>query len=718
MSAEPVLAVAVERLPSAESGDGRALVDPDALARAGIPAGGVVELRTHRGRRLLARVAPRDDDRGRGVVRLDRYQMRFLKPDLHEAIAVTPVDAPEAKRVVLEPLAPMPDDLNALERDIARRFAEGEQLVCEGMFVPIQVASFPRPVLFRVISADPERAVAGAGTRVVVRATTLAPGMAASLVSFDDVGGLRPEIAQIRELVEFPLRYPEVYDDLGIEPARGILLHGPPGVGKTYLARAIANEIGAHFVYVNGPEIVSSVHGGTEANLRRVFEEAMEHSPAVVLIDELDSIAPDRRESGSQADVRMGTQLLSLLDGLISMEDVIVIGTTNRAEALDPALRRPGRLDREILIGPPDAQGRREILEVHTRAVPLSEKAIAFLPELARMTHGYVGADLMELVRQAALNALRRAAGPGFTGSGEVAEGGARVVVQKKDLLLAMQQTHPSALRESLLAVPEVGWSDIGGLGDVIATVREAVEMPLLHPEAFARLRVRPNAGILLYGPPGTGKTMLAQAAARECGANFIAIDGPEVFSKWLGASEQAIRHVFRIARQVAPTVLFFDQLDAIAPRRSGDAANATTARVVSQLLAELDGIEVASRIVVLGATNRRDLLDPALLRPGRLGRGVYVGLPDEPARDEIARVLIKSLPTEADVDVEREVQHVARETEGFSGADIAELVERAKLLALRASSYSDEVRIGARHLREALERMRRERTGSSPVEV
>jgi transitional endoplasmic reticulum ATPase len=718
VSTERAHALTAERLPSTESGDGRAFVDPAALDRAGIEAGSVVELRTHRGRRLLARVAPRSEDAGRGVVRLDRYQMRFLKPDLHEAIVLSPVEVAEARRVVLEPLAPMPEDLNALEREIARRTSESAQLVCGGMLVPLRLSSFSKPIPFRVISSDPERAVVGAGTRVVVRTSALGPGTTASLVNFDDVGGLRPEIAQIRELVEFPLRYPQVYDDLGIEPPRGILLHGPPGVGKTYLARAIANEIGAHFVYVNGPEVVSSVHGGTEANLRRVFEEAMEHSPAVVLIDELDSIAPDRRESGSQADVRMGTQLLSLLDGLISMEDVIVIGTTNRAEALDPALRRPGRLDREIFIGPPDADGRREILDVHTRGVPLSEKAIAFLPDVARMTHGYVGADLMELVRQAALNALRRAAGPGFTGSAEVAEGKGNVVVQKKDLLLAMQQTHPSALRESLLVVPEVSWSDIGGLADVVDTVREAVEMPLLHPEAFARLRVRPNAGILLYGPPGTGKTMLAQAAARECGANFIAIDGPEVFNKWLGASEEAIRHVFRISRQVAPTVLFFDQLDAIAPRRSGDSVNATTARVVSQLLAELDGIEVASRVVVLGATNRRDLLDPALLRPGRLGRGIYVGLPDEQARGEIARVLIKGVPTERDVDVDREVERLAGMTDGFSGADIAELFERAKLLALRGSGYSDEVRIGARHLTDALDRLRRERTRSSPVEV
>src|SRR5581483_3895315 len=472
-----VLTLRVERLGSAESGRNVAYVDPAILAREHIEPGTVVELGTKRGRRLLARVQPRPQDDGRGCLRLDRYQVQFLKPDLREEIVVTPVEVADAKRLVLEPLAPVGGNLTSLERDLGRRFAEEGQLACSGMLVSVKLPDFARSVLMRVISVDPEFGQVVEGTRVVLRTNALRPGISANLITFDDIGGLHGEIDLIRELVECPLRFPEVYESIGIDPPRGILMYGPPGVGKTHLTRAIANEVGAHFLYINGPEIVSSVHGGTEANLRKVFEEAMEHSPSVVLIDELDAIAPQREDIGSQADLRMGTQLLSLLDGLISMEDVVVIGTTNRVNSVDVALRRPGRFDREIYIGPPDADARLSILHIHTRRVPLSEDAIEFLPELAQLTHGYVGADLMELVRRAGLNALRRTAGPGFVGLSEASNEDLRIVVGKDDLLAAAQQTHPSAMRETLTDVPDVGWADVGGLEHVIQSLREAVEM-------------------------------------------------------------------------------------------------------------------------------------------------------------------------------------------------------------------------------------------------
>ncbi len=694
----------VERLGSAESGRNLAYADPLVMAERGLSDGGVVEIATQRGRRLLARLAARPRDEGRRCLRLDRYQVQFLKPDLHEELSVRPVEAADAKRIVLEPLAPLGANLTSLERELAKRFAEEGQLACSGMLVTVKLPDFARSVLMRVVSMDPEFGQAVEGTKVVLRTTALRAGVAANLVTFDDVGGLHGEIDQIRELVECPLRFPEAYEALGIEPPRGILMYGPPGVGKTHLTRAIANEIGAHFLYVNGPEIVSAVHGGTEANLRHVFEEAMEHSPSIVLIDELDAIAPRREDIGSQSDVRMGTQLLSLLDGLISMEDVVVIGTTNRVNAVDAALRRPGRFDREIYIGPPDADSRLAILHIHTRRVPLTEEALEFLPELASLTHGYVGADLMELVRRAGLNALRRVAGPGFGGLAQADAADLGITVARDDLLAALQQTQPSAMRETLIDVPDVGWSDLGGLSGAIETLREAVEMPLIYPDAFARLRVRPSTGVLLYGPPGTGKTMLAKAVAKECGANFIPVNGPEIFSKWLGQSEEAIRHVFRMARQVSPAVVFFDQIDAIAPRRQGEAANATTERVVNQLLAEMDGIQASNQVVVLAATNRRDLLDPALLRHGRLGLQLYVGLPDRDGRHEILDILLAGVPRDDATDWQALVPWVAEQTEGLAGADLAALCDRAKLLALRAQEYRRDAVLRGADLASALE--------------
>lgn len=706
--------VKVARLEAAQTAEGLALVDPEVVARTGIAAESlIVELRTHRGKRLISRIAPYPPDMGSGLVRLDRYQLQSLKPDLHESIQMTPVQAPGTKRLVLEPMAPISSNLNSLEKELGENLNRAEQPVCKGMVLSLKIKDFARKIRFRVISADPEPSVVNQETRVLLRTSRLLPGLSANLVTFDDVGGLQTQIEQIRELVECPLRHPEVYDHLGIEAPRGILFFGPPGVGKTYLAKAIANEIGAHFLYINGPEIVSSVHGGTEANLRRIFEEATEHSPSIVMIDELDAIVPHRDESGSQADVRCGAQLLSLLDGLISLEAVVVIGTTNRPNSLDPALRRPGRLDREIFIPPPNAQAREEILNVHTRRVPLDHEAITFLPELARMTHGFVGADLMELVRQAALNALRGTLQPDFSSRSGVWASLNQIAVKRADFVSALKKVSPSALRETPVSIPDTTWEDIGGLAKVIEQLKEAVELPLLYPEAFRRLKIETSTGVLLYGPPGTGKTILAKAVARECGANFIAISGPEIFGKWLGQSEERIRHVFQMARQVAPTVVFFDQLDGIGSQRAGNPGNGARDRVVNQLLAEMDGIHELSQIIVLGATNQIDVLDAALLRQGRFGLQIHVGLPDAEGRKAILDLLLSKLPLDQTTDWPGVVQEVAQRSDGLSGAALSFLCERAKLQALREGNYRTDISVSGAHLRTALDRVLTERSKS-----
>jgi transitional endoplasmic reticulum ATPase len=697
------LELSIARLPAAERARNVVLVDRSLVEKFAIEPGAIAMLETARGRRLPARVLPSSGPSAPGAAGLDRYQLQVLKPRAGEKVSITPVRLEIATRLVLETLTPLEGNLAVLEQDLARRLSEEREVACKGMLLPVRLADPPRNILFRIITVNPEYATAGEGTRLMIQTGRLLPGVAANLVTFEDVGGLQEQIDQIREMVEWPLRFPDVFETLGVEPPRGVLLYGPPGAGKTHLAKAIANEIGARFFYVNGPEIISSLRGGTEENLRKVFAEAMEHAPAIVLIDELDAIAPRRGESGLQSDVRSGAQLLALLDGLISMDDVVVIGTTNRVNSLDPALRRPGRFDREIFIPPPTAQGRLDILRIHTRAVPLDGEASGYLPDLAQQTHGYVGADLRELVREAAFNALRRSAGPGFAcleeGRADVWE----TTVTKSDFIAALQRTRPSGIREAFLGVPDVGWEDIGGLKRVIESLREAVELPLTHGGILEKLRVRRGNGILLYGPPGTGKTLLAKAIASQCGINFISINGADIFSKWFGQSEEAVRQTFQIARQVAPAVVFLDQAEALAPRRSSDNAHEATGRVVSQLLAEMDGIRADSQVIVVAATNRKDLLDPALLRPGRLGVQLYVGLPDAKDRRQIIEVHLRGLQAESERQGNLWIGKLARLTRGFSGADLAALCDRAKILALRGVNSTGEVFLKSSHFKEAL---------------
>jgi transitional endoplasmic reticulum ATPase len=501
-------------------------------------------------------------------------------------------------------------------------------------------------------------------------------------------------------MVELPLRHPELFQRLGMEPPKGVLLQGPPGCGKTLLARAVANESEANFFSINGPEIMSKFYGESEARLREMFQQAQQNSPSIIFIDELDAIAPKREEVTGEVERRVVAQLLALMDGLEARGNVVVIGATNRPSALDPALRRPGRFDREIEIGVPDKDSRHEILQIHTRGMPLAEDVD--LPKLAEVSLGYTGADLAALGRETAMKALRRYL-PEINLEEQrippsVLE---KMEVRMQDFLDAYKEITPTAMREVYVEVPTVHWKDIGGLDAVKGELQEAIEWPLKNPDVFGRMGIRPPKGILLFGPPGCGKTLLARAVSTESGANFITIKGPEVFSKWVGESEKAIREVFRKGRMAAPAVIFFDEIDSLVPRRGlGYADSGVTERVISQLLTEMDGILSLEDVVVIAATNRPDIVDPAILRPGRFDRLIYVPDPDEDARLEIFKIYTKEMPLTKDVNL----GDLARMSKGYSGADIEALCREAAMNALRRDIEA--TKVSAEDFRNAVEKI------------
>jgi transitional endoplasmic reticulum ATPase len=500
-------------------------------------------------------------------------------------------------------------------------------------------------------------------------------------VSYEDVGGLSEELKKIREMVELPLKHPEVFQRLGIEPPKGVLLHGPPGTGKTLLAKAVANETNSNFYVINGPEIMSKFYGESEANLRKIFDEAEKNSPSIIFFDEIDAIASKREESKGEVERRVVAQLLALMDGLKSRGKIVVIAATNIPNSLDPALRRPGRFDRELIIGVPQLEGRLNILKIHTRNMPLSKDVQ--LKKLAEVTHGFVGADLASLTKEAAMNVLRRLLPDLKLEDDEAIDPKVleKLRITMEDFKEALKVVRPSALREVFIEAPDTTWNDVGGLTDVKQELIEAVEWPLKHKEEFKKLGVKPPKGVLLYGPPGTGKTLLAKAVAKEAESNFISIKGPELLSKWVGESEKAVREVFKKARQASPTIIFFDEIDSIAPRRNASNDDGkTTERVVNQLLTEMDGLQELSEIVIIAATNRPDILDPALLRPGRFDRILLVGAPDADARKNIFKVHTKNMPIAKDVNFE----HLVDVTQGFVGADIESVCREAAMLALR----------------------------------
>ncbi|WP_379548821.1 CDC48 family AAA ATPase [Qipengyuania sp. DSG2-2] len=696
-----------------ESGQGIARMPRSAFQTLGVTEGDVVEIQGKRTTVAIAMPAY-DEDQSLEVVRLDGLQRGNAEAGSGEHVIIRAAESRPATRVVFAPAnreMRLQGPTQALQRNFFRKPLLAGDLVATTGQQPVQNMPpevrrmFNAPayaltqIRLSVVSTVPKGIVhIDENTEVELRAEFEAPRDARAVVNYDDVGGIDDTIQQLREMVELPLRYPELFTRLGVDPPKGVLLHGPPGTGKTRLAQAVANESDADFSIINGPEIMGSGYGESEKRLREVFEKASKNAPAIIFIDEIDSIAPKRDQVAGEAEKRLVAQLLTLMDGLESRANVVVIAATNRPDAIDEALRRPGRFDREIIIGVPDEKGRREILAIHTRGMPLGEKVD--LNELSRMTYGFVGADIAALAREAAIDAVRRIM-PRLdlderTVPQEVLED---LCVTREDFLSALKRIQPSAMREVMVQVPQVGWDDIGGVDESIEKLKEGIELPLKNQEAFRRLGIRPAKGFLLYGPPGTGKTLLAKAVAKEAEANFISMKSSDLLSKWYGESEQQIAKMFQRARAVAPCVIFIDEIDSLVPARGSSGMEPqVTGRVVNTVLAEMDGLEELQSVVVIGATNRPTLVDPALLRPGRFDELVYVGTPDKKGREQILGIHTSAMPLADDV----KLADVAAKTDRFTGADLEDVVRRAGLNALHREG-ADVTHVTAADFAEAL---------------
>ena len=692
-----------------------ARIDPDIAERLNISSGDVLELSSGRNKTTVLSWPAREGDRGKRLIRIDGYVRNRLDVGINDSIEVRKVQSKYANSITFAPTEPL--------RIVGAEEYLGEylngQLMTKGDTIPISVMG--QRIDLVVISTNPSGPVIiSDSTKITVseesaKAVQISREGGVPSITYEDIGGLGDAVGRVREMIELPLRHPELFKRLGVEAPKGVLLHGPPGTGKTLLAKAVANETNANFYTIGGPEIMSKYYGESEEKLRNVFQQAEKNAPSIIFIDEIDSIAPKREEVSGEVERRIVAQLLSLMDGMSSRGKVVVIGATNRVNAIDPALRRPGRFDREIELGVPDRNGRLEILQIHTRGMPLDKDVN--LEKLADISHGFVGADLQALAKEAAMRALRRVL-PEIDLSSESipAETLRKIIVTMQDFTDVIKEMEPSAMREVFVEVPDVRWEDIGGLSSIKQELQEAVEWPLKYQAVFTYADAMPPKGILLYGPPGTGKTLMAKAAANESEANFISIKGPELLSKWVGESEKGVREVFRKARQAAPCIIFFDEIDAIAPRRGGGFSGDShvTERLISQLLTELDGLEILTNVVVIGATNRPDIIDAALLRPGRFDRLLYVPSPDRNSRIQIIKIHTKKKPLADDVDIEKLADH----TDRYTGADIASLSSAAVMLALRehiskykdpkeADSHTQELKIHMKHFEDAIKKIR-----------
>lgn len=675
---------------------GRNIVRMDSYAREllDVTSGDIVEIK---GKKTTAAMVwqGRPQDEGLEIVRIDGYTRQNAGVAIGDKVTVRKAEIKPAKKIVLSPMQPIKYspgfDQYVKKRLMGRALVRGDTV-----FIAVFGTSFP---LVAAVVQPSGIVIIDEKTDITLKTEPI-QALAIPQVTYEDIGGLHDAIQKIREMVELPLRHPELFERLGIEPPKGVLLHGPPGTGKTLLVKAVANESDAHFIPIAGPELVSKFVGESEQRLREIFKEAEENAPSIIFMDEIDAIAPKREEVTGEVEKRMVSQLLALMDGLKGRGQVIVIGATNRPNAVDPALRRPGRFDREIEIGVPDRKDRKEILQIHTRNMPLSDDVD--LDALADITHGYTGADISSLTKEAAMRALRRILPKidlekEFIPS-EILE---NIKVTKNDFFNALKDIHPSALREVFVERPNVKWEDVGDIENTKRELKEAIELPLQHPEVFNRMGIRRVKGILLVGLPGTGKTLLAKAVATESEANFISIKGPEVLSKWVGESEKTLREIFRKARMAAPCVVFIDELDAIAPRRGASLESSmVTERLVDTLLTEMDGLKSVKDIIVIAATNRPDILDPALLRPGRFDRVIEIPMPNEEARLKILKVHTRRMPLKA-VSLEK----LAKLTDGYSGADIENLCREAGMEAIRENIKAKNITM--KHFDRAMKRIK-----------
>ncbi|MBN1786289.1 MAG: CDC48 family AAA ATPase [Candidatus Methanofastidiosa archaeon] len=701
-------------------GRGIVRIDKKFQDELGIAQGNVVEIQGEKSTAAIV-VDAFPNDKGLDIIRMDGLIRKNAKTGMGELIKVSKADVKEAKRIILAPTQTgvhfsIPGS-RVRQNILGRPLFKGDviSIVRKSKDTPYKESIFEDffeglfenatfalgEIRFIVVSTQPQGIVQVSSVteiEVIPEAKELKDVTLPS-VTYDDIGGLSEEINKVREMIELPLKHPELFDRLGIKAPKGVLLRGPPGTGKTLIAKAVASETNTHFININGPEIMSKYYGQSEENLRKVFDEAEKNAPAIIFIDEIDAIAPKRGEVTGEVERRVVAQLLALMDGLKSRGKVIVIAATNRPDALDDALRRPGRFDRELEIGVPSADGRKEILQIHTRGMPLSKDID--LNTIAKITYGFVGADLEALCREAAMNTLRKML-PNLNLDERIpADMLEKIQVTKEDFDVAMKTIEPSAMREVLIRTPNVSWTDIGGLEDVKKQLIEAVEWPLKTPEKFIKMGIRMPKGIFLYGPPGCGKTMLAKAVAKESNANFISVKGPELLSKWVGESEKAVRKIFKKARQVSPSIIFFDEIDAITSRRGAEIGTKVEERIVDQLLTELDGLEELGNVIVIGATNRPDIVDTAMLRPGRFDLMINVGAPDEAARLSILRSHTKKMPLDKGIDLKR----MAQDTDFYSGADLEGLCREAGMIALREDENAEIVK--RVHFTKALQKIK-----------